>query len=173
MSVGGVFAGSSVGYTGLLWLSFGLGVVFTVLAFILIPPSQTRQNDWESLDIIGAIVITVAFLLLVLGFTESETSWRQARVVVPVTLGALGVILFAVYEEIVIPRWLKAVDSLVPRRVWSYKNFVPILGVTALYYCTFFSMLLNGSQFLVDVQNVSVIVHLINIFGDITSGLPS
>src|SRR6266536_4828238 len=98
MSVGGVFAGSSVGYTGLLWLSFGLGVVFTVLAFILIPPSQTRQNDWESLDIIGAIVITVAFLLLVLGFTESETSWRQARVVVPVTLGALGVILFAVYE---------------------------------------------------------------------------
>jgi hypothetical protein len=69
-------------------------------------------------------------------------------------VGAFGVALFGFYEEVVLPRRFKMVGPLIPRRVWEYKT-LPILAIIALYYATFFSFQLNGSQFLVSVQQVT------------------
>ncbi|KZT26432.1 MFS general substrate transporter [Neolentinus lepideus HHB14362 ss-1] len=157
----GVFTETSLGYRGLFWLSFGLGVILSLLAFLLIPPTPSRLKDMRSLDYGGAVIVTVGALLLVLGFTEAQAGWDRAVVIAPIVVGGIVFILFSLYEEVVLPRWMKDVEPLVPRRVWRYKNLVPILGTTCCYYGTFFILILNGSRFYIDVQHRSIIISAV------------
>ncbi|TFK54595.1 MFS general substrate transporter [Heliocybe sulcata] len=159
--VRGAFAGTSIGYRGLLWLSFGLGVLFGFLGFLLIPPTPSRLKDMQSLDYGGAVIATSGASLLVLGFTEAQAGWNRATVIAPIAVGGVVFVLFGLYEEVVLQRWMKGVEPLIPRRVWSYKNLVPILGVTSCYYGAFFILILNGSQFYVNVQHRSTIISAV------------
>ncbi|TFK54877.1 MFS general substrate transporter [Heliocybe sulcata] len=156
--VGGAFAGTSIGYRGQLWLCFGMGAIFTLLGFLLIPPTRSCRSDMGSLDYGGAVVATAGALLLVLGFTEAQEGWSRARVIAPIVSGGVVFALFGIYEEVILPRWLPEVEPLIPRRLWSYKNLVPISAATCCYYATFSILLLNGSQFFVVVQHTSTVL---------------
>ncbi|CAZ84642.1 unnamed protein product [Tuber melanosporum] len=152
--VGGAFTTTSLGYKGLFWLSFALSMIFAVLAFILIPPSPTNFPMAKRLDYPGAVFITVGALLLVFGFTEAPTDWQQAKVIAPIVLGGAIIIFFLVWEEFILEKYF-SLEPLIPRKVWSYHNFGPVLSITGFTYATFFIILLNGSQFLIRVQDRS------------------
>jgi hypothetical protein len=64
--VGGAFAKSSIGYRGLLSVSFGLSAFF-ILALVLLPPT-TSHGDAKSLDYVGAVITTAAALQIVFRF---------------------------------------------------------------------------------------------------------
>ncbi|CUS08274.1 unnamed protein product [Tuber aestivum] len=158
--VGGAFTTTSLGYKGLFWLSFALSMVFAVLAFVLVPPSPTNIPLAKKLDYPGAVFITIGALLLVFGFTEAPTDWGQAKVIAPIVLGGVIIIFFFVWEEFVLEKHV-SLEPLIPRKVWSYHNFGPIVAITGFTYATFFIFLLNGSQFLVRVQGKSQITSAI------------
>lgn len=77
--------------------------------------------------------------------------------IVPLVIGGLGIVGFGVWETVVLPRHFSSLRPLIPNRVRNYKNLVPVLALTALYYATFFSFQPNGAQFVVRVQGVSAI----------------
>lgn len=127
-----------------------------MLAFVLVPPTPTDFSRAKKLDYPGAIFITVGALLLVFGFTEAPTDWNQAKVIAPVVLGGAIIIFFIIWEEFIVEKYF-SLEPLIPRKVWSYHNFAPIVSITGFTYATFFIILLNGSQFLIRVQGKSQI----------------
>lgn len=129
-------------------------MVFAVLAFLLVPPTPTDFPRAKKLDYPGAVFITVGALLLVFGFTEAPTDWNQAKVIAPIVLGGAIIIFFIVWEEFIMEKFF-TMEPLIPKVVWSYHNFPPIVAITGLTYATFFIILLNGSQFLIRVQGKS------------------
>lgn len=153
--VGGAFASTSIGYRGLFWLSFGLAMTFAILSFILVPPAHTNTASLKKLDYPGAFFITAGALLLVFGFTEAVQGWSQPRVIAPIVLGVVTIAFFIFWEEFILEKYI-GLEPLIPRKVWSFPNFSPIVPITGLTYATFFVILLNGSQFLIRVQGVSV-----------------
>lgn len=153
-TVGGAFAETSLGYRGLLWLSFGLGVIFSIMAVILLPPSPSQPHAARSLDYVGAFFSTAAALLIVFGFTEASSSWNQAKVIAPIVIGVLLIGVFILWEEVVLSKVFKSVPPLIPRRVWGYKNLSAIFVLTGLSFGGFFLIVLHAAQFLVRVQGV-------------------
>lgn len=152
--VGGAFTTTPLGYKGLFWFSFALSSILAALAFILIPPSPTNYPEAKRLDYPGAVLITIGALLLVFGFTESPTGWSQPKVIAPIVMGGLVIIFFLLWEEFILGKYLD-LEPLIPRKVWSFHNFSPMVPITGFSYALFFIFLLNGSQFLIRVQEVS------------------
>lgn len=151
--VGGVFAGSPIGYRGLLLLSFCLSSLLSILASLL-HSSPPRCGNAKPLDYIGAAIITTAALLIVFGLVEASRSWNQIQVVAPITVGTATIGLFVLWEELFLAKILAGAEPLIPRRVWSYKNLVPIFVMTGLSFGSFFLLILHGAQFLVKIQGV-------------------
>ncbi|KAH8586129.1 major facilitator superfamily domain-containing protein, partial [Bisporella sp. PMI_857] len=151
--VGGAFATTSLGYRGVLWLSFGIGTVLCGLAFLLLEPTpRDPAIERKPLDVIGAFLVTAACATMVYGFTEAPTGWDQAKVIAPIIIGVALLVSFFLFEQFAVWKYLPWVDPLVPRRVWTYSNLVPLTIETGLIYGCFFLSVLNGSTFLLRVQ---------------------
>lgn len=130
-------------------------MTFTVLAFLLVTPTPTNYATLKKLDYPGAFFITAGALLLVFGFTEAVQGWSQPRVIAPIVLGVVMIAFFAFWEEFILEKYID-LEPLIPRKVWSFPNFSALVPITGFTYATFFMILLNGSQFLIRVQGVSV-----------------
>ncbi|KAG4432240.1 hypothetical protein IFR05_012273 [Cadophora sp. M221] len=151
--IGGAFANTGLGYRGTLWLSFGISIVLCALAFLLLEPTpRDPYIEKKPLDVIGAFLVTAACAILVYGFTEAPTGWDQAKVIAPIILGVVLLVFFFVFEQFVVWRFLPKVDPLIPTRVWTYSNLVPLTIQTGLIFGCFFLSVLNGSTFLLRVQ---------------------
>ncbi len=135
------------------WASFGLSAILSILAFLLLPPIPYDGKS-KSLDYLGAAIITSAALLIVFGFTEALNSWKRAEVVVPICISILLVGVFILWENIFLSRVFAGTEPLIPRRVWSYSNLVPIFVMTGLSFGSFYLLIMSGAQFLVRVQGV-------------------
>lgn len=153
--VGGAFASTGLGYRGPMWLSFGISAVLCVLAFLLLEPTPRDPSiEKKPLDVIGAFLVTAGCAIVVYGFTEAPTGWSHAKVIAPIIIGVALLVLFFVYEQFIVWRLLPRVDPLIPTRVWTYSNLVPLTIQTGLLYGCFFLSVLNGSTFLLRVQEV-------------------
>ncbi|KAL2061113.1 hypothetical protein VTL71DRAFT_7386 [Oculimacula yallundae] len=151
--VGGAFASTHLGYRGVLWLSFGISTVLCVLAFLLLEPTpQEVFSEKRPLDIIGAFLVTSSLAILVYGFTEAPTGWSQAKVIAPIVIGITLLFFFMVFEQFIVWKFLPQVDPLIPRRVWTYSNLVPLTIETGFLFACFYLTVLNGSTFLLRVQ---------------------
>ncbi|KAG4411699.1 hypothetical protein IFR04_015174 [Cadophora malorum] len=151
--VGGAFASTGLGYRGPMWLSFGISAVLCVLAFLLLEPTPRDPSiEKKPLDVIGAFLVTAGCAIVVYGFTEAPTGWSHAKVIAPIIIGVALLVLFFVYEQFIVWRLLPRVDPLIPTRVWTYSNLVPLTIQTGLLYGCFFLSVLNGSTFLLRVQ---------------------
>ncbi|KAH7378033.1 major facilitator superfamily domain-containing protein [Cadophora sp. MPI-SDFR-AT-0126] len=151
--VGGAFASTDLGYRGPLWLSFGISSVLCGLAFLVLEPTPRDPSiEKKPLDGIGAFVVTAACAILVYGFTEAPIGWSHAKVIAPIVIGALLLVLFFVYEQFIVWKHLPRVDPLIPTRVWTYNNLIPLTIETGFVFGCFFLSVLNGSTFLLRLQ---------------------
>ncbi|KAH6723086.1 major facilitator superfamily domain-containing protein [Leptodontidium sp. MPI-SDFR-AT-0119] len=151
--IGGAFANTGLGYRGTLWLSFGISIVLCALAFLLLEPTPRDPSiEKKPLDVIGSFLVTAACAILVYGFTEAPTGWDQAKVIAPIIIGVALLVSFFIFEQFVVWKFMPKVDPLIPTRVWKYSNLVPLTIQTGLIYGCFFLSVLNGSTFLLRVQ---------------------
>ncbi|PVH83946.1 MFS general substrate transporter [Cadophora sp. DSE1049] len=151
--VGGAFASTGLGYRGPMWLSFGISSVLCALAFLLLKPTPRDPSiEKKPLDIIGAFLVTAGCAIVVYGFTEAPTGWSHAKVIAPIVIGVSLLVSFFVYEQFIVWRFLPRVDPLIPTRVWAYSNLVPLTIQTGFLFGCFFLSVLNGSTFLLRVQ---------------------
>lgn len=157
-AVGGAVTKSPLGYRALFWISFALSMTFCILSIVLVPPTKPNLPLARNLDYIGAVLVTAAMLLIVLGFTEAPGHWSAGKTLGPLIsgIGLLG--FFALWDEYLLPKLAPNKEPLIPRRLWSFRNFAAILPITAFSYGTVYLMLLTGSQFLVQIQGVRIMV---------------
>ncbi|KAM0445990.1 hypothetical protein ACHAO4_009577 [Trichoderma viride] len=158
MIVGGAVTKSPLGYRALFWISFALSMTFCILSIVLVPPTKPNLPLARNLDYIGAVLVTAAMLLIVLGFTEAPGHWSAGKTLGPLIsgIGLLG--FFALWDEYLLPKLAPNKEPLIPRRLWSFRNFAAILPITAFSYGTVYLMLLTGSQFLVQIQGKSALI---------------
>lgn len=125
------------------------------LAFLLLEPTPRDPSiEKKPLDVIGSFLVTAACAILVYGFTEAPTGWDQAKVIAPIIIGVALLVSFFIFEQFVVWKFMPKVDPLIPTRVWKYSNLVPLTIQTGLIYGCFFLSVLNGSTFLLRVQEV-------------------
>lgn len=134
-------------------MSFGLSAILSILAFLLLPPTPYDSKP-KSLDYVGAAIITSAALLTVFGFTEALDSWAQAEVILPICISIVLVGGFVLWENAFLSRVFAGTEPLIPRRVWSYMNLVPIFVMTGLSFGSFYLLIMSGAQFMIRVQGV-------------------
>lgn len=135
-------------------MSFGLSAILSVLAILLLPPTP-YDSESKSLDYVGAAIITSASLLTVFGFTKALDSWAQAGVILPICISILLVGGFVLWENFFLSRVFAGTEPLIPRKVWSYTNLVPIFAMTGLSFGSFYLLIMSGAQFMTRVQGVS------------------
>ncbi|KAH8820201.1 major facilitator superfamily domain-containing protein [Xylogone sp. PMI_703] len=118
--------------------------------------SLVRKLDYED-----AFFITRSLLLIVLGFTEAPDQWSAGVTLGPLIsgIGLLG--FFIVWDEFILPKYFPDKEALIPKRLWSFRNFSAILPITGFSYGTCYLMLLNGSQFLVRIQGKSALISAV------------
>lgn len=120
----------------MLWLSFGLSLICAGLAFLVIqPPPRNETLQRKTLDYIGSFIVTAAAAILVYGFTEAPTGWRQAKVIAPIIVGGVLFIVFFVWEQYFVERLLPNIDPLIPSRVWGYHNLLAVTVQTGFMVC--------------------------------------
>lgn len=155
--MGGYFAGSSEGYPGTLWISFGLSLLCSGLAFLFLPSSTSDQSHdsigTKNLDFIGALMVTTATAILVFGFTEAPTGWRQAKVIVPILIGGLLFVLFFLWE-LYLDYLLPNTEPLLPSKVWNYPNLVAVTAQSAFQFGGFYLFILNSVNLFINIENV-------------------
>lgn len=156
--VGGAFATTSLGYRGVLWLSFGVSTILCGLAFLILEPTPRDPSiQRKPLDVLGAFLVTAACAIMVYGFTEAPTGWNQAKVIASIVIGVVLLVSFILYEQFAVWRILPMVDPLIPRRVWTFPNLVPLTVETGFLFGCFYLAVLNGSTFLLRVQGVCLL----------------
>lgn len=134
-------------------MSFGLSAILSILGFLLLPQTPYDSKP-KSLDYVGAAIITSAALLIVFGFTEALDSWAQVEVILPICISILLVGVFMLWENVFLSRVFAGTKPLIPRRVWSYMNLVPIFAMTGLSFGSFYLLIMSGAQFMIRVQGV-------------------
>ncbi|ODQ60065.1 hypothetical protein WICANDRAFT_78686 [Wickerhamomyces anomalus NRRL Y-366-8] len=102
--LGGAFSVSSVGYKGLYYFTFAVGMAcFIALYFIIIPIEKTQGHQnlkIKNLDYGGSAFLVIGLLLIILGLTEGGESWHKASSYVPLVVGVLvffGVVIFEMW----------------------------------------------------------------------------
>ncbi|KAH9204929.1 hypothetical protein DL95DRAFT_471041 [Leptodontidium sp. 2 PMI_412] len=160
--VGGAFASTHLGYRGVLWLSFGISTVLCALAFLLLEPTPREASvEKRPLDIIGAFLVISSCAILVYGFTEAPTGWNQAKVIAPIVIGVTLLVSFFVFEQFIVWKFLPRVDPLIPT---TYSTLVPLTIQTGFTFGCFFLTVLNGSTFLLRVQErkplISAVIYM-------------
>ena len=102
--LGGAFSVSSVGYKGLYYFTFAVGMAcFIALYFIIIPIEKTEGHQnlkIKNLDYGGSAFLVIGLLLIILGLTEGGESWHKASSYVPLVVGVLvffGVVIFEMW----------------------------------------------------------------------------
>lgn len=140
----------------MLWTSFAVSTILTILAFLILEPTPRDPSlEVKPLDLIGAFLVTSAGAILVYGFTEAPTGWKQAKVIAPIVIGGMLFVMFFCWEQFLVWKILPRVDPLVPRRIWTYPNLVPLFVETGFLFGCFYMSVLNGATFLLNVQGVS------------------
>lgn len=147
---------ASQGYQLLFWASFGLSALFCMLSMVLIPPSPAHSRDWRDLDFTGAFLAVAGMLLIVLGLTEAPGRWDQALALAPLICGVATLAILICWEEYGLPKFKSGGAAVLPKRIWSYRDFKAVLVVTGLMYGTCYLVMLSGAQYLVDVQEVGL-----------------
>uniref|UniRef100_A0A060TF71 ARAD1D20680p n=1 Tax=Blastobotrys adeninivorans TaxID=409370 RepID=A0A060TF71_BLAAD len=151
--VGGAFTEVTIGYRGLMYLSFGLSILFMIAAFFLVKetPHKGGLSSLKELDFLGTTIAVAGMILVVFGFTSAPGRWKSARVIAPIIIGVLIMLFFPIYEYKISKRVFK-IEPLIPRYAWKFPNLkvIPILAPfnAACLYVTLFV----GSEQLMSIR---------------------
>jgi EmrB/QacA subfamily drug resistance transporter len=120
--VGGILTGA-FNWHWIFLINIPIGIAVFIACFYLLPTSSKKEQG--SLDILGAIVVTLSLMLAVYGIVGSSANGWLSQM----TLGvlALSVLLFGLFVFVE----SKASSPLVPLRIFSMGNItvVSVLGI--------------------------------------------
>lgn len=94
-------------------------------------------------------MLIAAMLLIVLGFTYAPGHWSDGKTLGPLISGMSLLGIFVFWDEYLLLKISPTKEPILPKRLWSFRNFTAILPITGLSYGTCYLMLLSSSQFLV------------------------
>ncbi|WWC60639.1 uncharacterized protein I303_103213 [Kwoniella dejecticola CBS 10117] len=101
--------------------------------FLIAEPKKTTadvESKWKRMDIVGALLILLATLLLILGLTLGAShGFGQPAFYVPIIISLVLYPAFIVWE-----RRLPADYALIPTQTWKYQNFTLWVGMALLGY---------------------------------------
>ncbi|ANB13477.1 Amf1p [Sugiyamaella lignohabitans] len=159
--VGGGFAGTSIGYHGLLYLSFGLSCFFLFMPFFSVEETPTNKEKLNKLDWVGSIIIVCGVILVVFGFTSAPGRWKSARVIAPIIIGVLLIAFFAYYETFLAEK-LFNFEPLLPRYAWSFQNLAVVFAMSPLVFANLFVVLFAGSNEMTGLMGLSPMHSAVN-----------
>jgi EmrB/QacA subfamily drug resistance transporter len=126
----------------LINIPFALAVLF--LSFRYVPESRGDRNS-ESLDWLGAALVSTALGCLVYGLIESSSlGWSDAQVIATLALAPLAFIAFVMVEK-------RQPFPLLPLNLFRSRNFSGANALTLLLYAA-----LGGSLFFVPLNLIQV-----------------
>ncbi|CAM9011085.1 unnamed protein product [Wickerhamomyces anomalus] len=155
--LGGAFSVSSVGYKGLYYFTFAVGMAcFIALYFIIIPIEKTQGHQnlkIKNLDYGGSFFLVIGLLLIILGLTEGGESWHKASSYVPLVVGKENqddVCNGSIKSTSEFPGtndWRYKIELLFPREVIKIPNFFQYLSATFLFYVNSISVMSTVVQY--------------------------
>ncbi|KAA8913339.1 hypothetical protein TRICI_003222 [Trichomonascus ciferrii] len=146
--VGGAFTETSIGYRGLMYLSFGLACFFTIAVYFVTKETQTDPVKAKQLDYPGAVILVCGTLLVIFGFTSAPGRWRSARVIAPIVIGGLLLLFFIYYEYRISYQKLK-IQPLIPGYVWKFPNLTIVFFLGPLNFANLYVTLFALSNQLI------------------------
>lgn len=140
--------------------TFFINVPVAIAAFTLIAiycPSLRRDKK-PSIDYKGAVLITIALGLLVLGVDNTEQIFSGVMDATGLSLLWLRVILFTIVAAATIAFVRverKAKEPILPLRFFQNKNYVRIMGIATLFGAAFLGSILYLTQYNQQVFNAT------------------
>ncbi|KAH3680367.1 hypothetical protein WICPIJ_008307 [Wickerhamomyces pijperi] len=148
--IGGAFLRTGLTIHGVGYVSFGVAMFVSIVAFFTFPVIKTTSKDkLKDLDYIGSGILISGLLLIIVGFTEGGESWRSPKSYVTLVVGVALTGAFFLYEKFLCLRLNESTHLLIPPEMWSIPNYAPLVINTVLDYAGLFgSMYINISYFL-------------------------
>ncbi|EPE26442.1 MFS general substrate transporter [Glarea lozoyensis ATCC 20868] len=118
-----------------------LGVVSVALFLLAWPGTDTtymrhaQRRSWKQLDILGAILIIAASVLVVFAFQEAglhPSNWKSALFIAPLLLGLLCYVLLYGWEVLVSKRWEERFATMFPLRLIHRRVYMGYVLVTLI-----------------------------------------
>lgn len=119
-----------LGWRAVFFVNLPIVVVVAILAAVSISRDTGTPISLRSFDLPGAVTITAASTLLVLGLVQGPASgWSSPVTVVSLIAAAALVLVFAVIES-------RTSQPLIPLAVFRYRNLVLSAGITFSFMAT-------------------------------------
>lgn len=119
-----------LGWRAVFFVNLPIVVVVALLAAVSISPDTNAPVSLRSFDIPGAVTITAASTLLVLGLVQGPASgWAAPATIVSLIAAAVLLLLFVVIES-------RTSRPLIPLAVFRYRNLVLGAGITFSFMAT-------------------------------------
>jgi EmrB/QacA subfamily drug resistance transporter len=127
----GIILGGVLSYTiGWRWI-FYISAICSFLMFVLAGlyvPNFTKENSTEKVDILGFLLVTCGFILVI--FPLSDGQWKLARDPVTLVVGVLLIAAFILWE-------FKAKHPLLQPSWWRRTNFAMAFTIAFINYAAF------------------------------------
>lgn len=179
--LGGAFSLTSLGYKSYFWFVFAYALVINiVLVFLIIPINKTQEHKdmkLKNIDFIGGFLAVIGCLLIILGLIDGGENWKLPKAYVPLIVGVFTVISSVAFENLYIKRyqkkhqnrdkstdWRLAMTLLYPSELIHIPNFLSILVVISMYYCTFTVVIAVGILYYTNVEGGSPLIVALKVF---------
>jgi EmrB/QacA subfamily drug resistance transporter len=140
----GVLAGGALtsgpGWEWVFLINVPIGLVLAVLVAVVIPASERTVR--QSLDITGAITVTLGLIAVVYGINRSaELGWTSATVLWALTAGVALLVAFVVVE-------LRVAQPLMPLSIFRHRTLTAAIVVAVLLSASFLAVIFEGTLFM-------------------------
>jgi hypothetical protein len=118
-----------------------LGVISVALFILAWPGPETtymrhaQRHSWKQLDVLGAILIIAASVLVVFAFQEAglhPTNWKSALFIAPLLFGLLCYLLLYGWEVLVAKHWEDRFATMFPLRLIQQRVYMGYVLVTLI-----------------------------------------
>ncbi|KAG2173706.1 hypothetical protein INT43_005126 [Umbelopsis isabellina] len=124
--LGGVLT-FTIGWRWIFYISAICSLVMFLMAFLYVP-NFTHDEGAEKVDIVGFLLVTSGFILII--YALSDGQWHLARDPVTLVIGVLLIAIFLFWET-------KASSPLLHPSWWSRTNFAVAFAISFIHYATF------------------------------------
>ncbi|KAG2113223.1 major facilitator superfamily domain-containing protein [Suillus clintonianus] len=139
-NMGGVLVGAIfvqwASYHWVFWFVTCVASPVALVCFFIIPSQigetvgsfDPEKAKWKTLDLVGIVILTVAFILFIFAVTSGSTvGWKSPMVLVLLIVSILMVVGFFYWETL-----LPVNEAAIPPQTWFYHNFSVLFAVALL-----------------------------------------
>ncbi|KAG2144467.1 major facilitator superfamily domain-containing protein [Suillus clintonianus] len=141
-NISGVVVGAMfvqwVSYHWVFWFVTCVALPVALVGVFIIPSQigetadslEPKKAKWKTLDLVGIVILTVAFILFIFAITSGSTvGWKSPMVLVLLIVSILMMVGFFYWETL-----LPANEAAIPPQTWFYSNFSVLLVVGFLCF---------------------------------------